>query len=125
MVVVLVGEEAEELRNWEERKVEVVAVVVVVEVVEAGYVTGSIEKMGSTFVPELQGGKEVVVVDMQNLVVVVDMMQTVVDWGEGLTVESHSHPVESWNWDIPNSENTDFLLVEAEGQVVVVEEKCD
>lgn len=126
MVVVLVGEGAGELKNWEERKVEVVAVVVAEAVVEVGYVIGSTEKMESTFVLVVQAGKKVVVVDMKILAVVeVDMMQTVVDWEQDFLVEPHNHPVESLNQDSPNSENTDFLLVEAEGQVVEVEEKCD
>lgn len=81
MVVVMAGEEAGELKNWGEMKVEAVAVVVAAVVVKAGYVAGSTEKMKNTFALVVQSGKEVVVVDMQTLVVVVgvDMMQTVVD----------------------------------------------
>lgn len=93
---VMVEEEAGELKNWGERKVEVV-VVVAAAVVEAGYVTGSTEKMENTFAQVVQSGKEVVAVDMQTLVVVeVDMMQTV-DWEQGFQMEPHNHPVESSN----------------------------
>lgn len=84
--------------------------------------------MGSTFVLVVQAGKEeVVVVDMKTRVGVgVDTMQiVVVDWEQRFPVEAHNHPVENSNWESPNSENTDFLLVGAEGQVMVVEEKCD
>lgn len=97
-------------------------------VVKADYVTGHAEKMGNTFVLVVQTGKEVAaVVDMKTLVAVeVDMMQiVVVGWEQRFLVEAHNHPVENSNWDSPNSENTDFLLAGAEGQVVEVEEKCD
>lgn len=40
-------------------------------------------------------------------------------------MELHNYPVETPHQDSPNSENTDFLLVGAEGQVVVVEENYD
>lgn len=121
-VVVMMAEEAEGVKNWGEKKVEVVEVAVAEPVVQAGYVTARTEMMGSTFVQLVQAGKEVVVVDMQTRVGEgVDMMQIVVV----VDVEAHNHSVESSDWNSPSSENTDFLLVEAEGQVLEVEEKCD